>query len=743
MKKRKSLFPRGLLLAMAAALLASPALRADGFIVIPHPPRPGPATPFPLEVVRHDVRVEIDGQVATTFIDQEFYNPNPWRLEGEYLFPLPTGAVIKKFSMWIDGRETQAELLDAAKARGIYEDIVRRLRDPALLEYDGRGVFRMRVYPIEPRGRKRIKISYHEVLERSNGAVSYLYPLNTEKFSSRAIPEVSIVVNIHSPEVLASVHCPTHPVHIARPGRGRATVSYSARDSLPDSDFRLFFTPAGERLGISLLAFRPAGQDGTFLLSVSPGGSWSGSGKEAKDIVFAVDTSGSMSGRAMEQAREAMRHCLERLNRGDRFNVVRFATEGESLFRGLQPATQANVARAREFVSGWQAAGGTNCEEALKLALEASGDSGTSGRLRTVVLVTDGRPTIGETGEEALLRLVARGGARLRIFPVAIGSEINTHLLDKIAAATRTFRTYIAVNEDISGGIARFFDTISFPALSDLRLDMPAGIGAAQVHPRDLPDLYRGSTLTVAGRYRGSGPATITLSGSVNGRSESFPFRADFPAESLDHDFLPPIWGARRVGFLLDQIRLHGQERELVEEVTRLARQFGIVTPYTSYLIVEDEKGRLRRGELNESDMTVGGLPGAPARAGRHREEFSAMKDKSGASSVRASTELQKLHQAAAVNAARPESGATGELSGQVKSVQGVAFYLNNGTWIDGRIQEIRGRPLTRIAFASAEYFALLKKHPRLASALALGRSIRFVLAGRIFEVFDPGSLPE
>ncbi|TFG74158.1 MAG: hypothetical protein E4H23_12440, partial [Chrysiogenales bacterium] len=177
MKNRKLRFSVLLFLTLAMMAVSGTALLADGFIVIPRPPRPGPLSPFPLQVVRHDVRVEINEQLATTTVDQEFYNPNNSRLEGYYLFPLPKNGVISNFSMWIDGRETRAELLDAVKARNIYEDIVRRLRDPALLEYDGRGVFKMRVFPIEPYSKKRIKISYHEVLEMSNGSIAYSYPL--------------------------------------------------------------------------------------------------------------------------------------------------------------------------------------------------------------------------------------------------------------------------------------------------------------------------------------------------------------------------------------------------------------------------------------------------------------------------------------------------------------------------------------------------------------------------------------
>jgi Ca-activated chloride channel family protein len=734
MKHRKFRFPARLLMALACA---APLLLADGFIVIPRPPFPGPATPFPLEVVRHDVRVTIDGQLATTAVDQEFYNPNDSRLEGYYLFPLPAGAVIKDFSMWIDGRETQAELLDAAKARGIYEDIVRRLRDPALLEYDGRGVFKMRVFPIEPHARKRIRISYHEVLEMSNGAVAYLYPLGTEKFSARAIPEISIDVDIRSAGPLAGIHCPTHPVTVTRPAAGRVEVRYAGRDTLPDGDFKLFFTPARGRFAFSLLAFRPAGQEGTFFLSTAPGLAADHEPLVAKDVTFVVDTSGSMAGKAMEQARNAILYCLGRLGPGDRFNVIRFATEAESFFPGLAAASPQNLARAREFVAGWQAAGGTNFEEALKLALD---EGGSADRPRLVILVTDGKPTIGETGEDPLLSLVGRSRRNLRLFPVAIGSEINTHLLDRLAEQTHTFRTYIAAGEEIEDGISRFYDKIGSPVLADVRLDISGNAHTSQVYPRDMPDLYRGSTLTAVGRYQGSGPAVITLSGRVNGRAETFTFHADFPAESLDHDFLPPLWAARRVGFLLDQIRLHGEERELVEEVTRLARQYGIVTPYTSYLIVEDEKGRVRRGDLAESDMTLGGgAAAAPAAARLQREQFAAMKDKSGIGSVRASSDLQKLNQAQAVGETRSGKEAEREMGRQVKVIGGTAFYFSGDIWVDARVQEAAGLPVTRIAFASSDYFALLKKRPELAPVLALGHGIRFVSAGRVIEVYDAG----
>jgi len=742
--------PMALLLVLLALVCA--ALPADGFIVIPRPPQPGPGSPFPLEVVNHRVHVAISDLLATTTVDQEFYNPNNSRLEGYYLFPLPAGAAIRDFSMWIDGREQRAELLDAVKARAIYEDIVRRLRDPALLEYDGRGVFKVRIFPIEARSTKKIRISYHEVLEKDNGAIAYQYPLNTEKFSAKAIESVVISLDIESTVPLAAIHCPTHPVTITRRGANRALTVYESSHSRPDTDFKIFMTPETGRLGFSLLAYRDPGQDGVFFLSASPGGAGRDVEVSAKDITFVVDTSGSMAGRSLEQAQGALRYCLDRMQRNDRFNIIRFATEAEPLFRTRRPAAAENLRQAREFVDHWQAAGGTHCEEAMSLAL-AGPDEGAppvpgGERPSLIVLITDGKPTIGETNEEALLRKIAQANrGRARIFPVAIGSDINTHLLDKLAEQTRTFRTYISGAEKIESGIARFYDKVRSPVLSAVRMAVSGAVRVSQLYPGELPDLYRGSTLTVCGRYQGAGAAVIEISGLLNGRLQKYTFKADFPARRVQHDFLPQLWAARRVGFLLDQIRLHGENRELIDEVTRLARSFGIVTPYTSYLILEDENVRRERGDLADNDMTLGRVAAAsPGFAKKQAEEFSRMKgDKEGGSGVQISDELQKLNQAQAVAETRPGADRLSyrdredreqDLGRQVKIVVGRAFYLSGGIWVDASVQSLRSLPLRRIAFASAAYFALLQKEPDSRAFLALGRSLRFALAGQIIEIY-------
>src|ERR1035438_3278171 len=240
---------------------------ADGLIIInrPHwPERPMPRPYAPLEITFHHVNVKIDGQIATTSVDQDFYNPNSERLEGIYLFPISKGAQIDKFTMEIGGKQVEAELLSADKARAIYEDIVRKLKDPALLEYAGRDVFKVRVFPIEPNSHKRITLSYSQVLPSDAGLVSYVYPLNTEKFSAKPIKNVSIKVELETRLSLKTIYSPSHSVEIKRNGPNKATIAYEAADVQPDTDFTLYFAPEKDEVGLNLLTYKTTGEDGYF-----------------------------------------------------------------------------------------------------------------------------------------------------------------------------------------------------------------------------------------------------------------------------------------------------------------------------------------------------------------------------------------------------------------------------------------------------------------------------------------------
>lgn len=583
---------RRFVLALAPALVTlglSLAAAADGLIVVRDLPpgvRPVPGghpSWAPLEVRYHHVTAKVTGRVAVTEVDQVFYNPGGSRLEGTYLFPVPKGARIDAFSMDVNGKMTPAELLDAAKARGIYEEIVRKMRDPALLEYLGQGLFKVRIFPIEPRSEKRVRLKYTELLPEEGGLLRYLYPLNTEKFSARPLKSVSVKVEVELPEGIRTLWSPSHEVDVRRHGPRRATVGFEAKDARPDTDFQLFVAPAAAAdVSAHVMAYREPGEaEGTFLLVLSPSHELAAGKVVRKDVVFVLDTSGSMAeGNKLAQAKKALSFCLKNLNASDRFEVVRFSTEAEPLFGKLVAASAANVEEADAFVSGLKPIGGTAIEEALLAALEPVKGQGEKDRPYVVVFLTDGRPTVGSTNDDAIVNQVVRasGERTVRVFSVGIGTDVNAHLLDRLSERTRAASRYVLPKEDLELALSGFYAKISEPVLASPRLRVKGPVRTTKLAPPELPDLFKGEQVVVFGRYSGSGDVAVTLEGTVNGTPRVFTWGASLPERATRHDFVPRLWATRRVGYLLDRIRLDGESAELRDEVTDLARRFGIVT---------------------------------------------------------------------------------------------------------------------------------------------------------------------
>ena len=768
---------------MLVLLVAAISTFADGFIVIHDPPpwHPGPRPPVgpgpfppprpyvfaPLEVTYHHVNVKIDGQIATTAVDEEFYNPNPQRLEGTYLFPIPKGAQIDKFTMDIGGRQIEAELLPADKARQIYEDIVRKMRDPALMEYADRDVFKVRIFPIEPNSRKRITLTYTQVLKSDAGLVSYIYPLNTEKFSAKPIKNISIKVELQSDRPLKSIYSPSHAVEIKRHGPDRATIGYEINDALPDTDFALYFAPEKEDLGVNLLTHKVDGDDGYFLLLASPGLEEKPKQVLPKDVAFVLDTSGSMAGKKLEQAKKALQFCVENLNDNDRFEIIRFSTEVEPLFDKLVAANDANRAKANDFIKELKPIGGTAIDDALKKALGLR--PGISGQMKPFVIVflTDGMPTIGTTDENQIVANVKKmndGGPR--IFCFGIGGDVNTHLLDKITEETRAFSQYVLPEEDIEVKVSNFFSKIKEPVLSNPTIKFTADVRVSKLYPSPLPDLFRGDQLVMVGRYSGKGDSAIILEGTVNGVTRKFTYEVNFPRTEDDHEFIPRLWATRRVGYLLDEIRLHGENAELREEVTDLARQFNIVTPYTAYLIVEDEDRRrvplamqslpqLYNDSLARKDAAanwdgfkseLGGEKAlAGARYGLVLKNAIAPATAAAESRVEANRALGFAGGAGVggVFALAPMSAddskarlANYSQSGQL--IAGKNFFQNaSNQWVDSQAQRAQNAKRQRIQFNSSEYFAFAAKNPKALPWLALGQNVQFVLDDTLYDIYE------
>jgi Ca-activated chloride channel family protein len=737
-------------------LLSGTAARADGLIVV----SPGPGGPAagitPLEVRFHKVEVRITDQVAVTEVDQVFYNPSGARLEGHYLFPIPKEAQIDAFAMDVDGRMTEAELLDADRARGIYEEIVRKARDPALLEYAGQGLFRVRIFPIEPRSEKRVRLKYTEVLRAEAGLVRYRYPLNTEKFSAAPLRQVSVTVHLETTRDLATLYSPSHPVEVRRRGARAGTVGWEETDSRPDTDFELLYGFAkDDGLGMQLLTYNDGDPEGGYFLLLAAPPEGGTVREQPKDVVFVLDTSGSMAeGEKLAQATRALGFCLKNLAAADRFQIVRFSTDVEPLFDGLARADATHLERAEEFLAGLRPRGGTAIEEALATAVGAGRDGAGEGRPFVVVFLTDGLPTVGGTDERQILgRVRAAAGERaLRVFPFGVGTDVNTRLLDGLAEQTRGASQYVLPHEDLELKVSAFYAKISHPVLADLALAFTGGVRGTKIHPHPLPDLFRGEQLVVLGRYGGKGSGAVTLTGRAAGRARSFTEEFAFPARDERRAFIPRLWATRRVGFLLDEIRLRGESAELRDEVVALARRHGIVTPYTAYLIVEDEA---RRNVPAARQTMAPAVREESFRRDAGRQFDRAMKEKSGGAAVDGAIGLSALKSAerAQPAAAAPaafagaQSGADADEAKRVaRAVQsqqqrfagGRAFYQQGAAWVDARL--LGGHEAarkTQVRFGSADYFALLEKHPEAAPWLALGRQVQFQIGETVYEVVE------
>jgi len=413
-----------------------------------------------------------------------------------------------------------------------------------------------------------------------------------------------------------------------------------------------------------------------------------------------------------------------------------------------------NLARADEFIQKLRPIGGTAIEEALVKALQPATTSGERGRPYFVVFLTDGQPTVGNTNVDQILATVGKavGDRSIRIFCFGIGTDVNTHLLDQVAQTTRAVSQYVLPDEDIELKVSSFYTKISQPVLANLKLTVGGDLRLAKLFPTDLPDLFQGEQLVVLGRYTGAGDTALTLAGSVNGQPRSFSYDARFTRQSTEHSFIPRLWATRRVGFLLDQIRLHGENKELRDEVAALARQYGIVTPYTAYLIVEDEAQRgvpapHRTLQLIDRDETI------RARAGRMYEEVN--KVASGDAAVGGAQALDAL-KGAETPAAAPAmanfhvlQGQTGAVAAdgvrvqqalqaqQTRFIRGRTFYQNGTLWVDAQVQSRPGVQPVQVKFNSDEYFALLRTHPDAAQWLSVGTHVQLVLNDTVYEIVE------
>lgn len=748
------------------------------------PPHRIPRPILTLETTQTLVDAAIQDQHARVVIDQEFYNPNDVPCEGSFLFPVPKGAQLDRFTLTINGKPVEAELLGADKARAIYEDIVRRAQDPALLEYLGRDLFKVRVFPIDPHSRRQIQISYSQLLLEDSGLIHWILPLHADAGGrvTQVARSLSVKVTLDSSQPLQTIYSPSHKVEINRQGDRKAVVAHQSSAMESSGDFQLYFSRSRSEVGIDLMTYATGEDEGFFLLLANPRIDPPAGKLFPKDVVFVLDASGSMAGKKLEQAKKALRFCVENLNDQDGFEVLRFSTEIDAAFGGLRSAGADTRRQAEAFVEKIRPTGGTAIYDALVRALGMRPVS--SERPFVVVFLTDGLPTVGVTDPKEILKAVTGGKATpadqwTRVFCFGIGTDVNTHLLDEIADFTKASSAYVLPDEDIEVKVSSFFSRIKDPALANVHASFPDGIRATRIHPNPLPDLYRGQQLLVVGRYEGARDGNLVLSGNVAGEKREFTQFCKFPKRDNAQDWLPRLWATRRIGHLLDEIRLRGESQELKDEVVELAKKYAVITPYTAYLVSEDET---RRGiAVNHQLIRMSG--DAPTQQ-LYRDQFRALtRDKSGDLAVASSRSFQYLKDAGASDASialgvgevsRPSLLPAGspasmpkraardprqpgrELAAVAPSpiaspvrvetegasteqparyVSGKSFFQRGEQWIDAEAQSMKDSEARSLEFGSEQYFKLLASHPEARVWLALGRNLQVVIGRQLYDI--------
>jgi Ca-activated chloride channel family protein len=699
---------------LAGSLMGAGSALADG-IIIPEPPVcefgpcPGPIPITQLSIEYHRVRVTIEDQVAITHVDQVFRNDNDWVVEGTYIFPLPKDAAVDQFTLWIDGEPVEGKILSREEARRIYEEIVYSLRDPALLEYMDQGAVQASVFPIEPGDTRRIELEYTQILPADSGLIQFKYPLNTEKFSALPLEEVSIVVEIDSNAPLKAIYSPTHSVAIDRQGDSRATVSYEASHVLPDKDFDLYYSVAEDAIGLNLLSYRdPEGGDGFFLLMASPGFESDPDAAIPKDVLLILDQSGSMEGDKFRQAQDALKYVLDHLNPNDRFNIIAFSTGSQSYASGLRSSEEAS--EAMRWVDSLSARGSTDINRALLEGVQQLSRERTS----VMIFLTDGIPTEGVVNTEMLLDNIQEAApSNLRLFAFGVGFDVDTFLLDSLAENHHGATTYVSPGQAIDEIVSGFYAKVNSPILTDIELDF-GDVVVYDMYPDPLPDLFSGSQLILVGRYRDAAFSPIRLTGRVQGNTQSFEYDDVRFRQSGGDEFLPRLWATRKIGSLLREIRLHGPEQELVDQIVKLSIRYGIVTPYTSYLVTEP--GALSLEVQEElSRQTFSDMAAAPTEV-------------TGQSAVeRAEGES---------NLADAEIAPSEGFEGIVKIIGSKAFRYLQGVWIDTSVDPEQIDTI-QVPFLSPDYFELAGADPQLGDALALGPAVIVDFDGMVYEIVD------
>ena len=683
-------------------------------VVMPpmHPhPRPMPL-PMPGVVLENvDAQVTVNDRAAVTTLTFTLRNPGARPQESVVLAPVPATAVFRSFSLdGPGGGAMKAELLPKEEARRIYDDIVRRMIDPGLLEFAGTGVIRSSVFPVPPGGTSRARLVYEEILPEDNGRIDYGLPRS--EGPGAGVPW-TVRIDWTMPGGAVAIHCPSHPAEIRTTG---ATTNLTINGAMQAGSLRVTAVRARNDVpSLALTCYPPeAGEDGYFMMLLAPP---AGANPPAlkREITLVLDRSGSMAGEKLDQAKAAALQIAEGIGDGENFNIITYNEAVQPLFPAPRAKDTESTSVAREFIRGIRPSGGTNIHDSLLEALRAPA---APGKLPVILFLTDGLPTVGETMEKRIREAVrAANGGKRRIFSFGVGVDVNTPLLSRLADDSRASTAFVLPGEDVEMKVMAVFNRLAGPVVASPVLaattlagkDLAVNNSLPEVLPNELPDLFAGDNRVITGRWRGKDPMVVIVRGQgANGMVEA-KATLDPATASTANAHVPRLWATRRIAALTDALRDLGADgklpaaddpkaKELVEEIVRLSLRHGVLSEYTAFLARDgqsfDPRPQAAVGTAMENIRARALAPSSRSGSGGMNQEANVAKAKSAASVDKANRYL--------------DAGLKETKAAEVQQLADRTFFKNNGRWTDSRIKG--DATATRAEIGSPE-FNLLVDH--------------------------------
>ncbi|MCW5961733.1 MAG: VWA domain-containing protein [Pyrinomonadaceae bacterium] len=546
-----------------------------------------------------DVKVKISGFSARVNVRQEFLNNFSEPTEAVYTFPLSQNGAVDSMTMKIGERTINGRILKRGKAREVYETAKIQGKTAALLDQMRPNVFMQSVANIAPGETVFVEISYVETLKFEDGEYEFVFPLTvaprydpapgTTQFPGTGpttkIPEmrrgndVSIEVELDAGTPIESIRSPLHEIETININPSTARIKLKDVSTIPNKDFILRYDVTGKSISDAVLLHQDD-RGGFFNLIIAPPQDLSAEDLTPKEIVFVLDTSGSMSGFPIEKAKEAMKLSLDGLNPNDTFNIITFAGQTSVLFEKPVPATPANMLLANNFLLTSKSAGGTEMMKAIKAAFAPSGSKRS---IRIVCFMTDGL-----VANEAEIIAEVQNHKEARVFSFGIGNNVNRFLLDKIASEGRGDVEYVSLNDDGAKAARRFYERVRSPLLTDIEIDWN-DLPVSEVYPKRLPDLFGAKPVVISGRYAGILQGQAKIRGNISG--QKFERTVEIVPASTENSSLASIWARRKVDELqMSYLRASASEKiALEQQITNVGLEFNLLTQFTSFVAVEGD----------------------------------------------------------------------------------------------------------------------------------------------------------